>query len=373
MGVAPTSLPRSNSPGSSGSDGPALTIAAGTHPAHDAHDAALPDALALEIHRIMIRARVMEERMIKMSKSGEGYFWIGGPGEEAFNIPLGLQVKKGEGPDYDYLHLKYRASAVTLAMGLPMLDSIRMMAMTATDEHSKGRNFPAHFSKRSWNIIPVTPVIGVQFAVAPGTALVQKRHGGDGVSIVVGGESGTAEGDFATCMNWATRPGQELPLLMIVMNNGYGISTAMASVQACEHVIDRGKPFGIPGEVVDGNDPTACWFALERAFHYIRTERRPYMVEAKVSRLYGHSSSSGSPHSNEFDCLVEFEKKLMDAGLLTADATKKLRDIAKSEVEAAVTQAMREPKPTADDINEFTYAPSPVDVVYPCDFTGLPG
>ena len=157
-------------------------------------------------------------------------------------------------------------------------------------------------------------------------------------------------------MNWATRPGHELPLLMVVMNNGFGISTPMAAMQACEHVIDRGKAFGIPGEVVDGNDPTASWFALERAFHHIRTERRPYMIEAKVSRLYGHSSSSGAPRSDERDCLGEFEQKLSDAGLLTADAIKKFRDAAKSEAEAAVTQAMREPKPTADDINEFTYA-----------------
>src|SRR5436189_6407611 len=79
-----------------------------------------PDALGIspdrcsQLHRIMVRARVMEERLIKMSKSGEGYFWIGGPGEEAFNSCVGLHVKKGLGPDYDYLHLKYRASAVVL-------------------------------------------------------------------------------------------------------------------------------------------------------------------------------------------------------------------------------------------------------------------
>src|ERR1700736_1088526 len=71
----------------------------------------LPAERCLEIHRIMVRTRVMEERMIKMSKSGEGYFWIGGPDEEAFNTVLGLQVKKGCGPAYDYLHLHYRNSA----------------------------------------------------------------------------------------------------------------------------------------------------------------------------------------------------------------------------------------------------------------------
>src|SRR3954467_1049205 len=99
---------------------------------------------ALRIHRTMVRSRAMEERMIKMSKSGQGYFWIGGPGEEAFNICLGLQVKKGCGPDYDYLHLHYRNSATLVAMGMPLLHGLRQMAMTATDSHSMGRNFSGH-------------------------------------------------------------------------------------------------------------------------------------------------------------------------------------------------------------------------------------
>src|SRR5207253_3173642 len=105
-------------------------------------DEFLPAERCLTIHRIMARARVMEERMIKMSKSGEGYFWIGGPGEEAFNVCLGLQVKKGQGPQYDYLHLKYRSSSTMIAMGMPLIDNVRQMAMTATDPFSKGRNFP---------------------------------------------------------------------------------------------------------------------------------------------------------------------------------------------------------------------------------------
>src|SRR6202007_2406548 len=100
----------------------------------------LPVERCLELHRIMVRARAMEERMIKMSKSGEGYFWIGGPGEEAFNTALGLQIKKGESPAYDYLHLHYRNSATMIALGMPLIDAIRQMAMTVTDPHSMGRN-----------------------------------------------------------------------------------------------------------------------------------------------------------------------------------------------------------------------------------------
>src|SRR5205085_6136801 len=78
----------------------------------------LPAELATTIHRLMIRSRLMEERMIKMAKSGEGFFWIGGPGEEAFNACLGLQVKKGRGPDYDILHLHYRNETTLLALGM---------------------------------------------------------------------------------------------------------------------------------------------------------------------------------------------------------------------------------------------------------------
>ena len=109
--------------------------------------------LCIKIYRHMVRARTLDERMIKMSKSGEGYFWIGGPGEEAFNTCLGLQVRKGRGPDYDYLHLHYRSLATMLAMGMPALDAIRQMAMTITDPHSMGRNFVGHYARRDWNVV----------------------------------------------------------------------------------------------------------------------------------------------------------------------------------------------------------------------------
>ena len=94
--------------------------------------------LALTIFRQMVRTRALEERSIKMSKSGEAYFWVGGPGEEAFNVCLGLQVHKGHGPAYDYLHLHYRNAGVLLAMGMPMIDHVRQLAMTRTDPHSRG-------------------------------------------------------------------------------------------------------------------------------------------------------------------------------------------------------------------------------------------
>jgi 2-oxoisovalerate dehydrogenase E1 component alpha subunit len=333
----------------------------------------LPAERCLEIYRIMVRTRALEERMIKMSKSGEGFFWIGGPGEEAFNTVLGLQIKKGFGPAFDYLHFHYRNSAAMVAMGMPLIDGLRQMAMTATDPHSMGRNFSGHFARRDWNVVPVTSVIEIHHAMASGTALVQKRHGGDGTTIVCGGEAGTAEGDFASCLIWSTRPGNELPVLIVVENNGWGISTPATSQHGERHVIDRGKAFGIPGEVVDGNDPIASWHGVRRAMHYCRQERRPYMLEALVSRLYGHSSSSGALRvKNEPDCIALFEKKLREAGILGPEAIQQIHEEAEAEIEAASDQVMREPRPTPAEVYKYTYAPSPVDDVYPEDYTGLP-
>jgi 2-oxoisovalerate dehydrogenase E1 component alpha subunit len=333
----------------------------------------LPAERCLQIHRIMVRTRVMEERMIKMSKSGQGFFWIGGPGEEGFNGALGLLVKNGQGPAYDFLHLHYRNSATLVAMGMPLVHGIRQMAMAVTDTHSMGRNFPSHFAHREWNVVPVTSVIEVQFAMAPGTAIVQKRMGSEGITIVVGGEAGTAEGDFASCMVWSTRPGQELPVLMIVMNNHWGISTTAESQHGEKHVIDRGRAFGIPGEVVDGNDPIASWHAIKRAMSYCRSTHRPYMLEAMVSRLYGHSSSSGALRvKNEADTIALFERKLLETGVVDQHYLDQVREEAAAELEAAVEQVLTEPMPQPSDVEKQTYAASPVDSVYPGDYTGLP-
>src|ERR1700710_1580289 len=167
-------------------------------------DETLSPELLLKIHTLMVKARVLEERLISMYKQGDGYFWIGGPGEEAFNVPLGMLIHKGQGPQFDYMHFHYRNSGTLLALGAEPIDALRQMKNTATDPYSGGRNFAGHYSIKKWNVVPVSSPIEVQYSMAPGTAMAQKRHGGRGISIVTGGDAGTAEGDFATCLVWCS-------------------------------------------------------------------------------------------------------------------------------------------------------------------------
>src|SRR5579862_3068069 len=103
-----------------------------------ADEAGLAPETLVRLHEIMVLSRCLEERLIRMNKQGDGFFWIGGPGEEALNAPLGMLVHRGQGPDYDYLHLHYRSSATLLAMGADPIDTLRQMKNTATDPYSRG-------------------------------------------------------------------------------------------------------------------------------------------------------------------------------------------------------------------------------------------
>jgi 2-oxoisovalerate dehydrogenase E1 component alpha subunit len=303
--------------------------------------------LCLQIYDVMLRARLLEERLITMHKQGDGFFWIGGPGEEAFSVPLGLLVDKGQGVDHDYLHLHYRSSGTLLAMGADPVDSLRQMKNTASDPYSKGRNFAGHFSIRKWNVVPVSSPIEVQFSIAIGTARAQRAGtGAKGITIVQGGDAGTAEGDFATALVWSSRKGHELPLLMLVMNNRYGISTPFAGQHGYDQIADRGKAFGMPTAVVDGNDPEASHAAIKRALDYVRTERKPYLLEAMVSRLRGHSSASGANLAKgEVDCLERLEHTLEERQLLTRAQMEQLRATYTQELLDASKRVRAEPQP----------------------------
>jgi 2-oxoisovalerate dehydrogenase E1 component alpha subunit len=316
---------------------------------------------SLAYHKHMVRARALEERLIKMMRSGDGFFWIGGPGEEAFAVALGLQVKKGHGVAYDYLHLHYRSNPIALTMGAPMIDFVRQMKSVAGDPFSGGRNFVAHICKREWNIVPVTSTIETQFAVAPGTAMAQRRarlRGEEaGVTIVIGGDAGSAEGDFATGLIWSSRPGFELPLLFITTNNKYGISTPAETQHGEKNVSDRARAFGIPVAVVDGNTPDKIWAALETAFDTVRSTGKPYFLEVMVSRLHGHSSSSGAQRTLDEPCCIDvFEKKLLKNGWITEKEIEDVKQAAHQEAQEAHEQVKKESYPDPSTFQDHSFA-----------------
>jgi 2-oxoisovalerate dehydrogenase E1 component alpha subunit len=234
---------------------------------------------------------------------------------------------------------------------------LRQMKNTATDPYSGGRNFVGHFSKREWNIIPTSSPIEVHYSMAPGTAIAQKRHGGDAITIVTGGDAGTAEGDFESCLNWSSRPGNELPLLIIVTNNQWGISTAACTVQGCKNISDRGKPYNMRTKTIDGNNPIVSYQELKDAIGYVRTERKPFLLEAMVSRLYGHSSASGANFiADEPDCVKIYERWLEENGVLSRAQMDEVRARWETHLAEAAREVRNEPQPSPESIWEHVFA-----------------
>lgn len=339
--------------------------------------ATLAKELQLKMFDLMVRSRVLEERLIKVYKTGDSFFWIGGAGEEAFGVPLGLLVHKGQGAEYDYLHMHYRATPTMIAMGMPMIDSLRLMMNRSTDPSTGGRNFCNHYCFPQWNVVPVTSPIEVQYGMAVGTGISQRRkwYGGEvqangkggaskmitppsgqrPISIVSGGDAGTAEGDFASCLVWSSRPGFELPLLITVQNNKWGISTSYDTQHGEKNIADRGKAFGIRTAVVNGNDPIETYLAIQTEMDYIRKTGKPVLAEFHVSRLYGHSSATGANRESDACPIELFEKKLIDQKYISSAEVKKMWAAYDEESRVAADQVRTEPVPTRESIWDHVY------------------
>ncbi len=319
----------------------------------------LSKELLLKIYDLMVKSRVLEERLIKIYRAGESFFWIGGPGEEAWGVPVGLQIRKGRGPAFDYLHLHYRGTPTLVAMGMEMKDSIRLMMNRATDPSTGGRNFSNHYCFPQWNVVPVSSPIEVQYSTALGTAHVQKRACQQGLTLVTGGDAGTAEGDFASCLVWASRPGRELPMLITVQNNRVGISTAYDGQHGEKEIADRARAFQIRSRQIDGNNPIETYLAIQEEMTYIRKTGRPSFIEAKTSRLYGHSSASGANLAqDEIDGLKNFENLLLKADFLSE--SQQQNTWKKYEVEGiqAQNEVRAEVQPAADSVWDLIYVNS---------------
>ncbi len=318
----------------------------------------LPKELLLRMHDLMVKSRVLEERLIKVYRAGDAYFWIGGPGEEAFGVPLGLLVSKGRGPDHDFLHLHYRCTPTLVALGMTMEDSLRLMMNRATDPSTGGRNFCNHYCFPQWNVLPVSSPIEVQYGMAVGTAIAQRRKNSKGVTIVTGGDAGTAEGDFASCLVWASRPGNELPIFITVQNNKWGISTHYDGQHGEKQIADRGKAFGIRTALIDGNDPIAAYLGIRAELEYIRKTGKPVLAEFRVSRLYGHSSASGANRETDICPIEQFERKIVDLKVITTEACKGVWKKYDDESRKAAETVRAEPMPGPESVWDHTYVGS---------------
>jgi len=325
----------------------------------DAAQKAGLDAEALRtMYRHMARARVLDERMWVLNRQGRAPFVISCQGHEAAQVGIAMALR----PGYDWAAPYYRDLAVTLVLGMTPKDHLLATMARADDPNSGARQMPSHFGCRRLNIITGGSPVATQVLHAAGAALASRVRGEDAVAMTSLGEGSTSEGDFHEGLNFAAV--HHLPLITVVENNGFAISVPWDKQMPLEDVAERARAYGMPGVIVDGGDPIACYVAMKEAVERGRRGEGPTLIEAKVARLTPHSSDDDDrvyktrealAEEKKHDCVLGFRQHLEEVGVLAPGDAEEMRAEIMREVDKALQEAEAAPLPSPESAMLHVY------------------
>jgi 2-oxoisovalerate dehydrogenase E1 component len=281
-------------------------------------------------------------------------------GQEAIAVGVATAL----GPD-DWILPMHRNLGVFTARGFPLPALFRQL-FGKDGGFTRGRDRSFHFGLLEKRIVGMISHLGAMLPVADGLALAAKLKGTSHVAATFTGDGATSEGDFHEAVNLAAV--WRLPVLFVIENNQYGLSTPVAEQYACRELADKGLGYGIPGMAVDGNDVLAVRRSVERAADRARRGDGPTLLEFKTFRMRGHEEASGTAYVPQTlfaewgskDPVARFERMLFDGGLLTQAEAEADRTALKATIDAAVEEALAAPVPvsTAERELQDVFAPS---------------
>ncbi len=243
----------------------------------------LTDEQMIEMYRLMLTARRIDDRMFALQRQGRAAFVVGSSGHEAVQVASALAMDRAK----DWVLPYYRDMGVALAWGFTPDDIFLGLFAKKTDPMSGGRQLPGHWSDPDLRVLTQSSVIGTQYLHAVGIAHGIKTRGEDAVVAVYGGEGSTSEGDWHEAMNWAAI--HKLPLVFVIENNGYAISVPEEE-EVAGSLVERAKSYGFPGVPVDGNRTLRVYRVMKQAVARARAGEGPTLIEAETYRYYAHTS-----------------------------------------------------------------------------------
>ncbi|MEA2538235.1 MAG: 2-oxoisovalerate dehydrogenase component alpha subunit [Chloroflexota bacterium] len=313
----------------------------------------------LGMYRMVALARAVDERMWILNRAGRIPFVISGQGHEGAQVGVTWAFQK----DHDWIAPFYRSIAMCLTFGMTARDIMLAQYAKASDPSSGGRQMPGHYGDRRHNLLSVSSPVATQILHAVGIALAAKIRGTGQVALAAMGEGSSNQGDVHEALNFAAI--HRLPFVFLVENNGYAISVPAAMEVSVPDVAMRASGYGIPGVVVDGSDVLACYAAAKTAVERARAGEGPTLIEAKVTRLTGHSSDDQQTKyrteeelaaEKGRDALPRFRDQLRGAGVLTEAIEASLAEELTAAVHDATEFAESEPDPTPSTAMRWVYA-----------------
>ncbi len=242
----------------------------------------------VDIYRALLLPRLIEERMLALLRQGRLSKWFSGIGQEAVAVGVACALE----PD-DWILPMHRNLGVFTTRGVD-LDRLFRQILGKEGGFTNGRDRTFHFGSLEHRIVGMISHLGAMLPVADGLALASQLRGERRVAAAFTGDGATSEGDFHEALNLAAV--WKLPVIFVVENNGWGMSTPTAEQYACADLADRAVGYGMPGEVVDGNDVLVVMDAVERAATRAREGEGPTLLECKTFRMRGHEEASGTDY-----------------------------------------------------------------------------
>ncbi len=327
----------------------------------------LTDEDLMRLYRGILLPRMIEDKMLKLLRQGKVSKWFSGIGQEAIAVGATLALQPKE-----LIFPLHRNLGVFTNRNIP-LHRLFSQWQGKLNGFSKGRERSFHFGTLDYGIVGMISHLGPQLALACGAALAYKLDGRPMVSLAFSGEGGTSEGDFHEALNIAAV--WSLPVIFIIENNGYGLSTPSSDQFMCKHLSDKAKGYGMEGITIDGNNILEVYSTIDRYAKKMRRKPSPVLIECMTFRMRGHEEASGVKYVppelieawDKKDPVRNYEQFLINEGVLTEEVANGLKHEYENLILEHLDITEQEPELTADLTLELSdiYKPWNQQIVTP--------
>ncbi|MCY7409328.1 MAG: dehydrogenase E1 component subunit alpha/beta [Chitinophagales bacterium] len=313
----------------------------------------------LALYKAIVKPRVIEEKMLNLLRQGKISKWFSGIGQEAIAVGATMALDEDE-----YIMPLHRNLGVFTTRNMPFL---KLFNQWQGNENgfSKGRERSFHFGSNEHHIVGMISHLGPQLTIANGIALAHQLRKENKVALAFTGEGGTSEGDFHEALNVASV--WNLPVIFLIENNGYGLSTPSAEQFRCKQLADRAIGYGMEGITVDGNNIIEMYDTIKGVRDYCLKNQRPYLVECMTFRMRGHEEASGTKYVpkelieewGKKDPVTNYENYLVANKIISSVEIEDIRKKIKEDIEADLQIAFSEPPliPNTEKEMADVYAP----------------
>jgi len=302
----------------------------------------------MNLYSSMLKPRMIEEKMLLLLRQGKISKWFSGIGQEAISAAVTNVLKEEE-----FILPMHRNLGVFTGRKIE-LSQLFSQFQGKKSGFTNGRDRSFHFGSVQHNIVGMISHLGPQMGVANGIALANKLGKNNQVCVVFSGEGGTSEGDFHEALNVASV--WSLPVIFLIENNGYGLSTPVKEQYNCNNLSDRGVGYGVPAYTIDGNNVVEVFTKLNSIVNDMRKNPHPVLLECKTFRMRGHEEASGVKYVPKAlldawgaqDPIINFEQFLLNKKIINKSKISTLRQEFKDEIDSAISRAFAEEEIQAD-------------------------